>query len=272
MSLDNLKAWLKGQAQPLPGKLTVVPSSGRLTGPAKLSYNDPWPTTNGQWGSGAMKGVIMHTMVGNLPGTVAWFNNPAAKASAHFGVGQDGSIHQFGPIGKGWMAWAQDDPPLGGNADWYSIEHADNENPDNPLTYAQKVASAQLVECLSAFAGFPLDVTDSVDGKGYGTHAMGGANWGGHSCPDLPPKHVRSLQRYAIIALAKQIREPQVRYLKKSAAGGQTLAELAKLNGVTEADIVEASITKLNKAEAVQFENVVAGKLLRGMAYYIKKG
>lgn len=274
MPLDNLRAWLRGQAQPLPGKLTVVPSSGRLTGPAKLSYNDPWPCKNGQWGSGAMRGVVMHTMVGNLPGTVSWFNqvdgngDPVAKASAHFGVGQDGSIHQFGPVGKGWEAWAQED----GNPEWYSIEHADNGNPDNPLTYKQKVASAQLVECLSAFANFPLEVTDSTDGKGYGTHAMGGAAWGGHTCPDLPPKHVRSLQRYAIIALAKQIRQPAVRYIKKSAAGGQTLAELAKLNGVSEADIVEASITKLNKAEAAQFENVVAGKLLRGMSYYIKKG
>jgi nucleoside phosphorylase len=62
------------------------------------------------------------------------------------------------------------------------------------------------VELLSRFAGFPLQVTDIVTGTGYGVHSMGGKAWGDHTCPDLPPNHVRSHQRPAIIALAKQIR------------------------------------------------------------------
>ena len=45
---------------------------------------------------------------------------------------------------------------------------------------------------LSRFAGFPLQVTDSAEGTGYGTHVMGGAAWGG--------------QRAAIVALAMAIR------------------------------------------------------------------
>jgi hypothetical protein len=45
-----------------------------------------------------------------------------------------------------------------------------------------------------------------VTGMGYGVHSMGGKAWGDHTCPDLPPSHVRSHQRPAIIALAKQIR------------------------------------------------------------------
>lgn len=185
------------------GKLTVS-ADGKLTGPARLEYNDPWPTGNGFYGSGAMLGVVMHTMVGDLPGTIAWFNNPASGVSAHFGIDQTGLIHQFGPIGAGWCANAQE----AGNLAWYSIEHADNQNPDNPLTDAQLTASAQIVECLSAFAGFPLQVTDSVDIQGYGTHAMGGAAWGGHTCPDLPPEHVRSAQRAEIITRALAIRNP----------------------------------------------------------------
>jgi hypothetical protein len=68
------------------------------------------------------------------------------------------------------------------------------------------VASAQVLECLSGFAAFPLAEANTPDEKGYGTHYMGGAAWGGHSCPDLPPRHVRSRQRPAIITLAKQIR------------------------------------------------------------------
>jgi N-acetylmuramoyl-L-alanine amidase len=184
-----------------PGKLKVE-ADGRVTGPANIQYNSPFPCVNGDYGSGAMMGVVMHTMVGDLPAVVSWFNNPQAQASAHFGIAQDGEIWQFGPIGQGWCAWAQE----AGNSTWYSIEHADHGNPDNPLTDAQIAASAQLLECLSRFAGFPLQESNSPSEKGYGVHYMGGAAWGGHSCPDAPPKHVRSKQRPVIIALAKQIR------------------------------------------------------------------
>lgn len=185
----------------LPGRLTVGPG-GRLHGPASITCNDPFPCVNGSFGSGAMQGVVMHTMVCNLAQCIDLFNDPGVEASAHFGVAQDGRIHQFGPIGKGWIAWAQ----VAGNAAWYSIEHADNRNPDNPLTGAQITASAQLVELLSRFAGFPLQVTDSVTGRGFGVHNMGGQGWGGHTCPDLPPHHVRSAQRPVILGLARQIR------------------------------------------------------------------
>lgn len=185
----------------VPGRLSVG-ADGRITGPASLEYNTPFPCVNGSYGSGKMQGVVMHTMVGGLPGTIQVFNDPNYQASAHFGIDQQGRVHQFGPVGKGWMAWAQ----VAGNAAWYSIEHADNGDPNIPLTAAQIAASAQLVEVLSRFAGFPLQVTDSVSGTGYGIHSMGGAAWGGHTCPDLPPKHVRSAQRQAIISLARQIR------------------------------------------------------------------
>lgn len=196
-------------------KLTID-SSGRLRGNANITYNDDpqygyaWPCVNGTPGGGAssMNGVIMHTMVGDLPGTIAVFNDPNWQASAFFGVAQDGHIHQFGPIGKNWMAWAQ----MAGNPNWYSIEHADHGNPDNPLTSAQILASAQIVEALSAFAGFPLQVANTVSEHGYGTHFMGGAAWGGHTCPDLPPQHVRSQQRTAILALAAKIRNPVIQY------------------------------------------------------------
>jgi hypothetical protein len=184
---------------PIPGRLEVNTATGHVTGPAVITYNTPWPCPNGRYGSGKMSGVIMHTMVGNLPGTIATFNNPARQASAHFGIDQAGNIHQFGPVGKGWIAWAQE----AGNDAWYSIEHADNGSTANPLTTQQVTASAQLVEVLSRFAGFPLQVTDSVNGTGYGTHVMGGAAWGGHTCPGPGP---RAVQRSNIINLAKQLR------------------------------------------------------------------
>jgi N-acetylmuramoyl-L-alanine amidase len=184
-----------------PGKLTVG-ADGRVTGPAVLQYNDPWPCANGTpGGSGQMMGAVMHTEVGENPGTVGWFNDPASQASAFFCVAQDGSVVQMGPVGQDWMAWTQS----AGNPQWYGIEHADDGKPANPLTAEQVTASAQLVECLSAFAGFELQVSDSVDVQGYGWHGMGGVPWGDH--PDCPGD-VRKAQRAAIVALAKEIRDP----------------------------------------------------------------
>jgi hypothetical protein len=180
----------------------TVGSDGRVRGNASISYNKPFPTHDGSWGSGAMNGVVMHTEVGFEHAVIDEFNNIASQASAHFSVGIDGHVHQYGPIGKGWIAWCQE----AGNDTWYSIEHEDQGHPDTPLTGYQIQASAQLLECLSNFAGFPLKEANSVTERGYGVHYMGGAAWGGHTCPDVPPKHIRSNQRPDIIALAKTIR------------------------------------------------------------------
>lgn len=223
------------------GKLHVD-KAGHLVGAASITYNKPFPTRNGSFGSGAMNGVVMHTMVGNLPGTISVFNNQAAQASATFGVDQTGHIHQFGPIGQGWYAWAQ----VAGNRSWYSIEHADNGDPHNPLTDAQVTASAQILECLSAFAGFPLQVTNSVNGKGYGVHFMGGESWGGHTCPDVPGTTVRSSQRAEIVRLAQAIREGgpaappigSVGPLMRLADGKTSLLAAADRNGRSVAQVL----------------------------------
>jgi len=219
-----------------PGRLSVD-SEGKVRGNVAINYNDPWPCVNGRLGvTGTMSGVLEHTMVANLPSCIASFNNPSRQASAHFGIAQDGTVHQFGPLGRGWEAWHA----MAANATWYGIEHADDGNPNNPLTDAQIAASAQVVECLSAFAGFPLQVTDSVTGHGYGTHSMGGAAWGGHTCPDLPPKHVRSAQRPAIIDLAKLIRASTRTPLPSGrchADGHTSLAGLAQRQGCGVPDI-----------------------------------
>ncbi len=182
-----------------------IDSGGRLRGLASISYNSPFPCPNGKAdGMSVPKGimgVVMHTMEGNLPGTITVFNDPRFQASAHFGIDQNGHIHQFGPV-NGWMTWAE----AAGNPNWYSIEHADGGNPDVPLTDAQLTASAQVVEALATFGVFPLQVTDSPGREGYGVHFMGGADWGGHSCPDIPPRHVRSGQRAEILRRAAAIR------------------------------------------------------------------
>lgn len=217
----------------LPGKCHID-ASGRLRGPIQITYNDPFPCVNGTPGGGAsvMQGVVMHTMVGDLPGTIKVFNDPKYQASAFFGIAQDGQVHQFGPVGQNWEAWAQ----MAGNPMWYSIEHADHGNTENPLTQQQVSASAQIVEALSAFAGFPLQVTDSVNGKGYGTHVMGGAAWGGHTCPGPGP---RAQQRYEIITLAKQIRGGWQQW---TTDGKLSLSALAQATGTLASTILRKTV------------------------------
>ena len=186
-----------------PVKLTVD-GDGRVHG-ANVAHNAPFPTKSGVPDGmvvpAGVQGVVMHTMEGNLPGTITTFNDQTPpRKSAHFGVDQDGNIHQFGPV-NGWESWAQG----AGNPSWYSIEFADDRNPRNPLTSAQVNAGAQLLELLSRpeVGRFKLQVSDSTDTEGFGWHGMGGVGWGDH--PDCPGE-VRKAQREDIIDLAKVIR------------------------------------------------------------------
>lgn len=183
------------------GRLTIEPD-GRVSGPASISYNDPWPCANGYSSGFASRasGVVIHTEQGFEQGSISWFNNPASEASSWFAVGLDGTIWQFAPVGSGWCSWAQ----AGGNRAWYSIEDADNGDPATPFTAAQLQSIAQLVEVLSRRDGFPLAVaSDPFTERGVTLHSEGGQAFGGHlQCPGP----VRAAQRPKIIALAMAIR------------------------------------------------------------------
>lgn len=87
-------------------------------------------------------GLVIHTMVGTLAGTDAEFGNPASQRSAHYGVGLDGSVHQYVALTD--AAWANGSPNPGGrwtqtsdnaNLHTISIETEDDGNPDGqPVT------------------------------------------------------------------------------------------------------------------------------------------
>lgn len=207
----------------------TIDSDGRvhgIPGIAPVTWNTPWPCRNGYTSGFAAKasGVVLHTEDGYEQGTIAWFNNGAAAVSAFFAVGRGGSIHQFGPVGHGWVAWAQ----AGGNAAWYSIEDADNTHPSVPFTSAQKLSVAYLVEVLSWRDGFPLaEAADPAAQRGVALHSEGGVGWGNHpGCPGP----ARAAQRPAIIARAKTIRKVRdgvVTLITWTADGTLSLAEVA---------------------------------------------
>ena len=39
--------------------------------------------------------IVVHTMQGTLFGTDCWFQSPVSKASAHYGIGKAGQVHQY---------------------------------------------------------------------------------------------------------------------------------------------------------------------------------
>ena len=195
-------------------------ADGWLQGPINITH---LMTPNHGTGFGTGRGVVMHTEDGFEAGTVATFMNPANQVSAFFSVGVDGAVHQYVPVGKGLTAWSQ----MAGNESFRGIETEDKTQPSTPLTAAQITAFAQIFEACSAFDGFPLQITDNVNGQGLILHSDGGANWGGHfSCPG----NVRAAQRPQVVALAMSIRggpvtPPSVR--QWTTAGQSSLAELA---------------------------------------------
>lgn len=83
--------------------------------------------------------ISLHIMAGGLPGTDSTFQNPQKAASATYGVGDNGAIHQY--VDENNSAWA--DGSGYSNARSISIEHAGGL--DNfPNTDACVNASAQL--------------------------------------------------------------------------------------------------------------------------------
>lgn len=245
---------------------------GWLQGPISITHV---MTPNHGTGFGTGRGVVMHTEAGYEAGTVATFMNPSAQVSAFFSIGQSGACHQYVPVGRGYTAWSQ----ASGNSTFRGIEDEDRTDPAIPLTSAQITTFAQIFEACSAYDGFPLQVTDDVNGHGLICHGDGGASWGGHySCPG----NVRKAQRGAIVALAKEIRggggnTPAVSVKVWVAAGQKSLADLCSSelhNGVStvlrltaenspSAIYTPAMATYLNQVFAADKAHIPAGVIVR---------
>jgi len=181
----------------------------------KLTVKDGWVSEftrhdgfqGGALPTSAAMGLISHTMVGNLPFTDTMFTpGPQGTGnSAHFGTAQDGTVIQWVPLG------VAAEHAKAGNAHWYAVENADDGDPNNPYTDAQLSRIAQILELTARpeFGGFTIQVTDSIDKQGLGTHRMGGIPFGAHSCPDADqnPNHTRSQARAEIVRRANIIRQ-----------------------------------------------------------------
>jgi hypothetical protein len=118
-------------------------------------------------------------MQGTLTGTDSWFHNPQAQASAHFGVGNDGTVFQW--VDTSDTAWHC------GNGNGYTIGIEHEGWSGEKLSNAQIEASGKIFAWAHVNHPVPLQLTNNPSGKGLGWHGMGGASWSNHpDCPGQP--------------------------------------------------------------------------------------
>ncbi len=141
-------------------------------------------------------GWILHVADSN-GGLFPYFNGlPAGDRKFSTGwSGKAGEREQYGYLER--IPWAQ----AGGNGQYLAFET--EGHPGEPLTPQQIQTLAEWHVAL----GFPDLLAEKPGDPGIGTHYMGGAAWGGHTCPDPSPGvGPRSHQRADILKLAKQLR------------------------------------------------------------------
>jgi len=113
----------------------------------------PASTSNYRVATGrTIERIVIHITDGGprSAGTISWFRDPAAKASAHYVIGQDGEVVQM--VRHADVAWHAHKA----NGDSIGIEHVANTRGLQPTT-AQYEASARLVGWLCDHYGIPID-------------------------------------------------------------------------------------------------------------------
>lgn len=81
------------------GAASIYPLPKALFEDQKINYEFAETPNKSSRGQNAPEAITIHvTGPGSMDGMKAWFKNPSAQASAHFGVGKDGSIDQYAQL------------------------------------------------------------------------------------------------------------------------------------------------------------------------------
>jgi hypothetical protein len=149
---------------------------------------------------GAMSGYrlfVVHVQQGTEAGTDAWFHNPAAQVSAHFGNPKSGSPDQW--VDTGQVAWAE------ANYNSVSVSVENEGKSGESLTVSQLENAARILAWSHTTHGIKLQVTDDPNGEGVIGHGLLGVAGGNH--PDCPGQSILN-QRQAIVNRAIAILNP----------------------------------------------------------------
>lgn len=124
--------------------------------------------------------ITLHIMVGYLAGTDNVFQSPGSTASAHYGIGGDGTIHQYVDESNG--SWS--DANHASNNSTISIEHEGGME-GIPCTQACMDASAALCADIAQRYGWDHLWHDGLNGNIWLHREVPGTDHAG--CPDLAP-------------------------------------------------------------------------------------
>lgn len=124
--------------------------------------------------------ITLHIMVGHLAGTDSVFTNAGSQASAHYGIGADGSIHQYVSENDG----SYSDANYASNNSTISIEH-EGGMPEIPCTQACMDASARLCADIARRQGWNRLWHDGLNGNIWLHREIPGTDH--YGCPDLAP-------------------------------------------------------------------------------------
>ena len=124
--------------------------------------------------------ITLHIMAGYLAGTDSVFTNPASQASAHYGIGADGTIHQYVSEADG----SYSDANYVSNNSTISIEH-EGGIPQAECTQACIDASARLCADIAQRYGLGRLWHDGTNGNVWLHREIAGTDHA--TCPDLAP-------------------------------------------------------------------------------------
>lgn len=139
--------------------------------------------------------ITLHIMVGHLTGTDSVFTNSGSQASAHYGIGADGTIHQYVRESDG----SYSDANYGSNNSTVSIEH-EGGMPGIPCTQACMNASARLCADIARRYGWTRLWHDGLNGNVWLHREVPGTDH--YGCPD---KTVNGLNVDYVINKANEI-------------------------------------------------------------------
>lgn len=128
----------------------------------------------------AITHITLHIMVGYLAGTDSTFANQSSQASAHYGIGATGEIHQYVSEANG----SYSDANYMSNNSTISIEH-EGGMAGVPCTRACMDASARLCADIARRYGWKKLWHDGLKGNVWLHREIPGTDHAG--CPDLAP-------------------------------------------------------------------------------------
>lgn len=128
----------------------------------------------------AVTHITLHIMVGHLAGTDSVFLNAGSQASAHYGIGADGTVHQYVSESDG----SYSDANFASNNSTISIEHEGGMT-GIPCTKSCMDASARLCADIARHQGWNRLWHDGLNGNIWLHREVPGTDH--YGCPDLAP-------------------------------------------------------------------------------------